>query len=574
MKRDLEVLVLGSGIAGLSAAHKFAEKGARVRVICKANISEGATKYSQGGISAVWAKNDSFEEHIKDTVVAGDGLCREDAVKICIEEGPSRVRELITHVGVDFTKSEESHTPKASSAHTNNDINDLSEVYSLHKEGGHGKRRILHSKDQTGLAIQTALEKKALQSEMIQISEYHMVVDLIVSEEIQVDEFGRSTRCQGVILLDLKTGKTENCYANIVILATGGSGALYHLTSNPATGTGDGIAVAWRAGAKIANMEFVQFHPTCFYHASKNPAERNFLITEALRGEGAILKTIDGSPFMHEYHPLGSLALRDVVARSIHKEMKKGNQPYVLLDCTQLTKSNSGCSSEELPIKFPNIYETCLKNGVDIVHQPIPVAPGAHYHCGGVWVDLNSQTTVKDLYAVGEVSYTGLHGANRLASNSLLEAVVFAHRAVEHAFSSFQSQSNQSHSGASAENHNLYKNLKEIDENTNLTIKARIREMRKLMWTSAGIIRSSEGLQQAQARLKEIQDEFEAAEYSQYSPTRDLIEFRNIQIVSSLIVRSALLRKESRGAHFTSDFPERDDINYKNDTVLQFSASE
>ena len=399
---ETQVLILGSGVAGLSVALKYARKGAKVTVVCKADLAEGATRYAQGGIATVWAKQDSFEEHQRDTLVAGAGLCRENIVDLCVREGPARVQELID-MGVAFTK-----------AHPVNGLHptDPTEVFDLHREGGHGQRRILHADDLTGLAIERALIDNARHEKNITLLEQHVAIDLITEGKL-FKRWRKPGRCLGAYVLNSISGEVITVASKITVLATGGAGKVYLYTTNPDISTGDGIAMAHRAGAKVANLEFMQFHPTCLYH----PGARTFLITEALRGEGAVLKTLAGEEFMKRHHAMADLAPRDIVARAIDMEMKRTGDKHVWLDATPI-------HADELKKKFPNIYETCLKFGIDITSDPIPVVPACHYTCGGVLVDQNAQTDIENLYAVGETAFTGLHGANRLASNSLLEGLV------------------------------------------------------------------------------------------------------------------------------------------------------
>jgi L-aspartate oxidase len=541
---NTQVLILGTGIAGLSAALKFAEK-CEVTIVCKADPAEGSTRYAQGGIASVWSKQDSFEEHKNDTLVAGAGLCHPDIVDICVREGPSRVRELI-ELGVEFTKA----TP----AHGNLLPTDPTEVFDLHREGGHGQRRILHADDLTGWAIEKALLTKVTQHPRIRLLEDHIAIDLITEGKI-LKRWRKPGKCLGAYILNIKNGKVMTLAAQTTLLATGGAGKVYLYTSNPDTCTGDGIAMASRAGARVSNLEFMQFHPTCLYH----PSARTFLISEALRGEGAVLRTIAGEEFMSRHHPMGSLAPRDIVARAIDIEMKRTGDKHVLLDCSNL-------SAEEIRKKFPNIYETCLKYGIDITQSPIPVVPAAHYTCGGVLVDEHAQTSIQGLYAVGEVACTGLHGANRLASNSLLEAVVFAHRAVSHALPTLLET--ESHPPAPTPDHLPEWDVGhavELEEQIDIT--ANWLEIRHLMWNYVGIVRSNRRLERAQRRLDLLKAEVNAY-YWDFLLTKDLIELRNLLTVAELIVQCALVRKESRGLHYTVDYPAKDDKNFAHDTVL------
>jgi L-aspartate oxidase len=538
-----QVLILGSGIAGLTTALKYARNGVKVTVVCKADIAEGATRYAQGGIASVWSKQDSFAEHLKDTLVAGAGLCHEDIVQICVEEGPERVQELID-LGVAFTRVPETAAPSTQPV-------DPTETFDLHREGGHGKRRILHADDLTGLAIEQALVKNVRENSNITVLENHTAIDLITEGKL-FKKWRKPGRCLGAYVLPTDNDKVLTIAADITVLATGGAGKIYLYTSNPDTSTGDGIAMAFRAGAKVVNLEFMQFHPTCLYH----PGARTFLITEALRGEGAVLKNLQGEEFMTKHHEMGSLAPRDVVARGIDMEMKRTGDKHVLLDATVI--------GDELPKKFPNIYEQCLNFGIDITRQPIPVVPAQHYTCGGVLADKNAQTTIENLYAVGEVAGTGLHGANRLASNSLLEAVVFAHRAFLHGQAKFSAGFGPSVTPGPLP---AWETGHAVQIEEQIDIAANWLEIRQCMWNYVGIVRSDQRLQRARLRLELLEAEVNAY-YWDFLLTKDLIELRNLLTVAQLVVQCALLRKESRGLHYTVDYPEKDDAHFKHDTVL------
>jgi L-aspartate oxidase len=572
-----KVTIIGSGIAGLSSALHFAEFS-HVTLLTKREAEEGATRYAQGGIASVWSKTDSFEEHIQDTLTAGAGLCQEAAVQLCVREGPARVQELIQW-GVEFTKAAkkaEKHdahisaeaTPR-SPASSQIETVDPTEVYDLHREGGHGKRRILHADDLTGWAIERALLARVRANPNIQLLENQIVVDLITEGKL-LKRWLKPGKCIGAYVLDSNTGEIRELPADITVIATGGAGKVYLYTSNPDTSTGDGIAMAYRAGARVANLEFMQFHPTCLFH----PNAQTFLITEALRGEGAILRNQANEDFMKDHHPLGSLAPRDIVARAIDMELKRSGAKHLWLDC-------SAIPGEKLKSHFPHIYETCAKMGIWIDRQPIPVVPACHYTCGGVLTDENAQTSIPGLYAVGEAACTGLHGANRLASNSLLEAVVYAHRAARHAQKNLGPKLNPNQSSES--NTPLPQRSKETSPLANplpkwdagqaepieekIDIAATWLEIRSLMWNYVGIVRSNRRLERAKRRLELIKAEVNAYYWSRVL-TPDLIELRNLLTVAELIVNCASLRKESRGLHYTVDYPETDDFFFKRDTVL------
>lgn len=542
-----QALILGTGIAGLSTALKFANKGLQVTLACKADPMEGSTRYAQGGIASVWSKQDSFEEHKKDTLVAGAGLCHENIVDLCVKEGPARIQDLID-LGVQFTKktfNNNSHEPT-----------DPAEAFDLHREGGHGKRRILHAQDLTGLAIESTLLGQAQSHPNIIILENVIAIDLI-TEGKATKKTHHPGRCLGAYLLQIHSGQVLTYAADLTVLATGGAGKIYLYTTNPDTSTGDGIAMAYRAGALISNLEFMQFHPTCLYH----PTAKNFLISEAMRGEGAILKNLAGQEFASKHHPMGSLAPRDIVARAIDIEMKRTGDKHVLLDCTHM---NEG----DLKKHFPNIFNNCLQFGINIAIQPIPVVPAAHYTCGGVRVDINAQTSIQGLYAVGEVACTGLHGANRLASNSLLEAVVFAHRAAEHGAECLKKRKSPTSgsylSGIKIPEWDVGEAV-EIEEQ--IDIAANWLEIRHLMWNYVGIVRNNRRLERAKRRLELLKTEVNTY-YWNYLLTKDLVELRNLLTVAELTVMCAMLRKESRGLHYTVDYPSMNEAAFKHDTIL------
>ena len=529
--KQFDFLVLGSGIAGLSYALKVAAHG-RVAIVTKKDRAESNTNYAQGGIAAVTSKEDSVELHVRDTLEAGAGLCKERVVRAIVEEGPARIAELIK-LGMHFSERE---IPQSHGARE----------LDLGKEGGHSKRRILHAKDITGREVERALLAAVAEQPTIEIFENHLAIDLITSQKLGYVE---SNRCLGAYVVDKRTGQVDTFAASATLLATGGCGKVYLYTTNPDIATGDGVAMAYRAGAAVANMEFIQFHPTCLYH----PRAKSFLITEAVRGEGGVLKTVQGVEFMDRYHPLKSLAPRDVVARAIDSEMKKSGADYVLLDITHKP-------AKFLIERFPNIYQTCLQFGIDMTKEPIPVVPAAHYQCGGVSTNLDGETEIADLYAVGEVSCTGLHGANRLASNSLLEALVCAHRAAHkvtlHAQKHPEIQIPAWHSG----------NAHNPDEL--VVVSHNWDEIRRAMWDYVGIVRTDKRLQRAQKRIANLQEEIQEY-YWDFIVTSDLLELRNIATVAELIIKSALARPESRGLNYNLDHPEPNPEWAQRDTVLR-----
>ena len=507
---DFDVLIVGSGLAGLSAALQLAPTH-RVAVITKRGVSDGASGWAQGGIAAVLAEGDSFEAHMQDTLIAGAGLCDLAATRYVVEHAPAAINWL-QGLGVPFSQ-------EAGALH-------------LTREGGHSARRIVHAADATGGAVQRTLIDAVRATPGIRLFEQHMLVDVITARKIGVRG---SQRCLGVYALDEDTGAVLTLRAPHTILATGGAGKVYLYTTNPDTATGDGIAAAWRAGCRVANMEFIQFHPTCLYH----PLAKSFLISEAVRGEGGRLLLPDGTRFMPEHDPRAELAPRDVVARAIDFEMKKRG-----LDCVHLDISHQ--SPEFLHAHFPNILARCAELGIDITRQPIPVVPAAHYTCGGVLTDLNGRTDVPGLYAVGEIAYTGLHGANRLASNSLLECAVFARAAAAHI--------------AAAQPTALpdlpdWDDSRVIDADEGVVISHNWDELRSFMWDYVGIVRTSKRLERAAHRIALLQGEI-AEFYAQYQVSRDLLELRNLVQVADLIVKCAQMRRESRGLHYSRDWPE------------------
>jgi L-aspartate oxidase len=532
MDVTVDFLVLGSGIAGLSFAIKAADLGT-VAIVTKKEKSDSNTNLAQGGIAAVFDKNDRFEFHIDDTLVCGAGLSREEVVRFVITSGPERIKELMQW-GVEFTKTKEGNASSLD----------------LGREGGHSMRRVLHAKDLTGQEIERALHEKASLKRNIKIYENHIGIDLILESALQGKKKGDRDKCLGAYILDTNGNEIHTFKAKFVILSTGGAGKVYLITTNPDIATGDGIAMAYRAGALIANMEFIQFHPTCLYH----PDAKSFLISEAVRGEGGILRLKNGATFMERYHPMKSLAPRDIVAKAIDTEIKKSGDEYVLLDITHKDR-------DFLINRFPNIYNKCLEFSIDITQDPIPVVPAAHYQCGGVAVDQYGETSIERLFACGEVSCTGLHGANRLASNSLLEAVVFAHRSftkIKEVFGTIKddpvSISTWDPRGAT-----------ESDES--IVVSHNWDEIRRFMWNYVGIVRSNKRLERAYRRIDLISREIDEY-YRNFIITRDLIELRNIATVGKLIIQCAMMRKESRGLHYNIDYPEKDNDHCRKDTIV------
>ncbi|WP_224360414.1 L-aspartate oxidase [Hyalangium versicolor] len=525
MPQRFDFLVLGGGVAGLSFALQAARHGS-VAVLTKRERYESNTQYAQGGIASVLAPTDSFEAHVQDTLVAGAGICHQDAVEVTVREGPDRIRELVA-LGAEFNRA-------------------VSGEFDLTREGGHSARRIIHSGDITGREVQRALLAACDEQKNITFFPNTAAIDLILDRRPSP---GSGSRCLGTYALS-ESGHIETFLGKVTVLATGGAGKVYLYTSNPDVATGDGVAMAYRAGAKIANMEFYQFHPTCLYH----PEAKSFLISEALRGEGGKLRLRNGQTFMERYHPLGALAPRDVVARAIDAELKRTGDDCVFLDMTHLGR---GFLSE----RFPNIYATCKAFNIDMAVQPIPVVPAAHYMCGGVVTDLNGRTSVAGLYAIGEVAQTGLHGANRLASNSLLEGLVFGHRAAQVIAEEARSLPTLQHEPPEWDPGSA------VDSDESVVVTHNWDEIRRLMWNYVGIVRTDKRLMRARRRLDLLREEIRDY-YWRFKVTRDVIELRNIADVAHLIVDCASRRKESRGLHFTLDYPNTDEHHWQRDTVV------
>ncbi|HEX7965979.1 MAG TPA: L-aspartate oxidase [Gammaproteobacteria bacterium] len=521
-----DVLIIGSGAAGLTLALRL-PPSLRVGLVSKGPLTEGSTLYAQGGISAVLDEADSIESHIEDTLNAGAGLSTPATVRYVVEQGPSCIRWLIEQ-GVKFTRDEEALG-----------------AYHLTREGGHSHRRVVHAADATGRAIETTLEELVRKRGNVTLLEHHMAVDLITAAKLGLPE----PRCYGAYLLDRRKRKVRTVAARHVVLASGGANKVYLYTSNPDGSTGDGIAMAWRAGCRMGNMEFMQFHPTCLYH----PRAKSFLISEAVRGEGGKLLLPDGTPFMQRFDKRGELAPRDIVARAIDHEMKRLGSDHVLLDISHRP-------ADFIREHFPTIHARCLDYGYDMTKGPIPVVPAAHYTCGGVLTDLAGRTDLPGLYAVGETAFTGLHGANRMASNSLLECIVFGFAAAADI-------------AAQAGDAELPKKLPDWDESRvtdsdeEVVVSHNWSELRHFMWDYVGIVRTDKRLKRALSRTELLQHEIEEY-YGNFRINGDLVELRNLTLVASLIIQSAQRRRESRGLHYTLDYPEADKKRIPQNTVL------
>ncbi len=536
IQHETDFLVIGSGIAGLFYSLKVSKYGS-VAIVTKRNIEESATKYAQGGIASVTSAEDSYKLHIDDTIEAGAGICDPDIVRIIVENGPGMIRELL-ELGANFSRL----AGKEGSA-----------GFDLSMEGGHSKHRIIHASDLTGLEIERVLIDAVKKNNNIQIFENHIAVDIIKQSKnfSELQQKNGEDVALGCYALDKKSGKIETFLSPSTLLATGGIGKVYLYTSNPDIATGDGIAMAYRAGAKIANMEFIQFHPTCLYHSEA----KSFLISEAVRGEGGILKTKDGRTFMENYHSMGCLAPRDVVARAIDFEMKKTGDDFICLDTTHIP----GYRIRE---RFPNLYKKCLDFGIDMSTTPIPIVPAAHYSCGGVKVDSFGKSSIHGLYAAGETACSGVHGANRLASNSLLEALVLSNRAAQSVINDLKNEKPSFQSIPPWDKGNA------VDSDEMVVVSHNWDEIRRIMWNYVGVVRSDKRLNRAKRRIEILQEEIKEY-YWDFVITNDLIELRNIATVAELVIKSAMSRKESRGLHFNLDIPHRNDKKWKRDTIFE-----
>ncbi len=541
MIHKTDFLVIGSGVAGLNFALKASEHG-KVTIITKKEVQKSNTALAQGGVASVFGKTDSFDLHVGDTLASGDGLCNREVVKMVVESGPDAILDLMDK-GARFNMIEDA------------DGGDDGCQLALGREGGHSRKRIVHAHDLTGREIENILVEHAEKNENITILENRMAVNLI-THSTSIRSGLVITRqedyCCGAYVLDNNSHRIETYVSGITFLATGGAGKVYLYTSNPDIATGDGIAMAYRAGASVADLEFVQFHPTCLFH----PEAKNFLISEAVRGEGGILTDANGKQFMAKYSPDKELACRDVVARAIDTELKTSGDESVFLD---ISHKAAGFIKK----RFPNIFAKCLEYGIDITKEPIPVVPAAHYLCGGVATDLNGRTDIGRLYAAGETACTGLHGANRLASNSLLEALVYAKRASFEAAGELQSINTRELVEPAT-----WDDTGTMDSDEAIVVSHNWDEIRRLMWNYVGIVRSDKRLSRALRRIENIQQEIEEY-YWDFRITSDLLELRNLATVAELITRSALKRQESRGLHYSLDYPDKDDGNRRVHTLFK-----
>ena len=533
-----DVAIIGGGLAGLGLAIRLADQNLSILIVSKKELTEGSSLYAQGGIAAVLSEDDSYKSHIEDTLVAGAGICQKQAVEFVVKHGPESIQWLIDQ-GVKFTR----------------DSSDLGYGnYHLTREGGHSHRRIIHAADATGHEVEVTLESKVRDHPNISLLESHIAIDLITTK----NQRDGQTHCIGLYAYDNKLRKALTISARKTILATGGASKVYLYTSNPDTSTGDGMAMAWRAGCRMGNMEFNQFHPTCLFH----PKAKSFLISEAVRGEGGRLCLANGNEFMSKYDSRKELAPRDIVARAIDNEMKRGGHEHVYLDISHQ-------SADFIKEHFPTIYSRCLEYGYDMTCEPVPVVPAAHYSCGGIVTDLDARTDLNGLYAVGECTYSGLHGANRLASNSLLECLVFAQAASQHIVSSIdQAPDAQSEIPQWDES-------RVTDADEMVVISHNWDELRRAMWDYVGIVRTTKRLERALHRIHLLSNEIDEY-YGNFRISNDLLELRNLVQVAELIVLSALKRKESRGLHYCKDFPDLDEVNNLKETLLtpdSFSAN-
>ena len=533
-----DFLIVGSGIAGLSLAIKLSELG-KVTIITKKQKAESNTNYAQGGIATVFADDDTFDLHIKDTLDCGAGLCNVKSVEKIVTEGPQRIKELI-ELGVHFSKEH-------------------GEI-SLGKEGGHSRNRILHSRDLTGKEIERALLHKISLIPKIKIYEYYFAIDLLTPRNFKIKNSKEKNKCYGIYAYNVNSNKVEKIVSSYTILCSGGLGQIYQHTTNPAIATGDGYAMGYRAGCTIANMEFVQFHPTALYENKETSDLQVFLISEAVRGAGAVLKTRDGKEFMQKYDKRKSLAPRDIVARAIDAELKKSGDTNVFLDMRHISK-------KEILSHFPNIYRHCLKLGIDATKQMVPVVPAAHYSCGGIKTDLFGRTNVENLFACGEVTMTGVHGANRLASNSLLEALVFSNAINDYFKNNFKKDTQEKLT-------KLHNNILNWDDSGTVNTEEWIlishnkKEIKEIMSDYVGIVRNTIRLKRAYRRILMMKDEIREF-YKKTKVSVDLLELRNLVTVAALIVESAMKRKESRGLHYMLDYPKKDDKNFLKDTIIK-----
>ena len=542
MKRNWDFLVIGSGVAGLTFALKVAEFGS-VAIITKEGVMDSNTSLAQGGIASVFGELDSFDLHIQDTLASGDGLCNREVVEQVVQNGPDRILELI-QLGVHFNLEENDNSPGKSPR------------LDLGREGGHSKKRIVHAQDMTGKELERVLVEHVARHKNITVFENHIAVDLITQStrlKRGLVTTSHDDICCGAYVLDKQTHQVKTFCAQITLLATGGAGKVYLFTSNPDVATGDGIAMGYRAGATLANLEFVQFHPTCLYH----PDAKNFLISEAVRGDGGVLVDEAGNPFMHHYDPQKDLACRDVVARAIDTELKKSGADSVFLDISQR-------ESAFVKQRFPNIYRRCMELGVDMTVEPIPVVPAAHYMCGGIATDTMGRTDIKQLYAIGETACTGLHGANRLASNSLIEALVYAHSSADQAIKDLKSIDAQPVQPPD------WDETETTDSDEGIMVSHNWDEIRRLMWNYVGIVRSNKRLARARRRIDIIQKEIQEY-YWNFKVAPDLIELRNIATVAELIIKCASYRKESRGLHYNIEYPQKNDPRWQKDTITRRS---